>query len=224
MSQEWIFQTLAVYAYEPVLIYLIVFGMMVASGFGLPIPEEVTIISVGLLAYMGAHPEMFPPPEGAGRPIGGYEAAIFTTASVMFADILVFMIGRKFGRAIMNRPRWKENFGRKVMERINSLCNRFGIYAAFIFRFTPGIRFPAHIALGMSDMKLWKFAMMDGFAAMISVPTQILLIYHYGEEILKVFTQFKMVILVIAAVLGALWLVRYVYLRLQSKSAGVTPH
>lgn len=213
MSQEWIFQTLSAYAYEPELIYLIVFGMMVASGFGLPIPEEVTIISVGLLAYMGAHPEMFPPPVGAERPIGGYEAAAVTTFCIIFADMLVFMIGRKFGRAIMNRPRWRENFGKRVMDRINSLCNRFGIYAAFIFRFTPGIRFPAHIALGMSDLKSWKFFMMDSLAALISVPTQILLIFHYGEEILKVFKQFKIAILIIAGIAGVIWLGRYLWLR-----------
>lgn len=219
MSQEWIFQTLSAYAYEPELIYLIVFGMMVASGFGLPIPEEVTIVSVGLLAYMGAHPEHFPPPLDAERPIGGYEAAVVVLICVVFADMLVFMIGRKFGRAIMNRPRWRDNFGKKVMDRINSLCNRFGVYAAFIFRFTPGIRFPAHIALGMSQLPSWKFVMMDGFAALISVPTQILLIYHYGEEILKVFKQFKIAILVIGTIAFFIWLGRYVWLRARKAPA-----
>lgn len=213
MSQEWIFQTLSAYAYEPELIYLIVFGMMVASGFGLPIPEEVTIVSVGLLAYMGANPEHFPPPPGAERPIGGYEAALVVLFCVIFADMLVFMIGRKFGRAIMNRPRWRENFGKKVMDRINNLCNRFGIYAAFVFRFTPGIRFPAHIALGMSQLPSWQFFVMDGFAALISVPTQILLIFHYGEEILKVFKQFKIAILILAAIAILVWVGRYVWLR-----------
>ncbi len=213
MSQEWIFQTLSGYAYEWELIYLIVFGMMVASGFGLPIPEEVTIVSVGLLAYMGAHPELFPPPPDAGRPIGGYEAALVTLFCVVFADMLVFFIGRKFGRAILNRPRWRENFGKRVMDRINGLCNKFGIYAAFVFRFTPGIRFPAHLALGMSHLKAWKFLLMDGLAAMISVPTQILLIFYYGEEILKVFRQFKLAILVLAAIAGVIWLARFLWLR-----------
>lgn len=213
MSPEWIFHTLSAYAYEPELIYMIVFGMMVASGFGLPIPEEVTIVSVGLLAYMGAHPEVYPPPADAERAIGGYEAAAIVLVCVVFADMLVFMIGRKFGRAIINRPRWRENFGKRVMDRINNLCNRFGIYAAFVFRFTPGIRFPAHIALGMSQLPAWKFLMMDGFAALISVPTQILLIFHYGEEILGVFKQFKLAILGLAAVAGLIWLARYIWLR-----------
>lgn len=219
LESEWIFNFLKDYAYQPYLVYLLVFGMMVASGFGFPLPEEVTIISVGLLTYMGANPDQFPPPEGAGRPIYGYEAALVTMACVVFADCLVFMIGRIFGRRLMGMKRFKSLFGDKVMGRINNFTSKYGEYAAFIFRFTPGIRFPAHIAMGMSNLPLWKFFAIDGFAALISVPSQILLIYHYGEEILKILQKFKMAILALAAIALLVWVLRKIWGRIMQPSS-----
>lgn len=213
-ESEWIFQVLKDYAYQPEFVYLLVFGMMVASGFGFPLPEEVTIVSVGLLTYMGAHPELFPPPEVGARPLGGYEAAAVTLASVIFADCLVFMIGRIFGRRLMEIKRFKALFGDKVMGRINRFTTKYGEYAAFIFRFTPGIRFPAHIAMGMSNLPMWKFVAIDGFAALISVPSQILLIHHYGEQILTLLQKFKMVILALAAAALLIWVVRKIWGRI----------
>lgn len=192
--QEWIFQALQAYAYAPLMVYLLVFGMMIASGFGFPLPEEVTILSVGILAYMGANPDVYPPPFPGARPIFGYEAAAVTFAAVVFADIMVFLLGRHFGRPLFHHRRVRHLFGEAVLNKVNGWMKKYGVYAAFIFRFTPGVRFPAHLAMGASHFPLWQFALVDGFAALISVPTQILLIYHYGEEILGVFREFKLIV------------------------------
>ena len=44
-------------AYEPMSVYLMVVFLMFASSFGFPLPEEVTIISSSLTAYIATHPE-----------------------------------------------------------------------------------------------------------------------------------------------------------------------
>lgn len=220
LQHEWIFQYLQNYAYQPGFVYMLVFGMMIASGFGFPLPEEVTIVSVGILAYMGAHPNLFPPPIAGARAINGYEAAAVTFVAVLLADTLVFALGRKFGRPLLARPRIRDLFGAKVMARINGWMGKYGIYAAFIFRFTPGLRFPAHIAMGASQFSMWQFVLMDGLAAVISVPTQILLIYHYGEEILSLFRRFKLFVLaaVVAFVIYLLVKKLYTLFRLRSNT------
>lgn len=217
MQQEWIYQFLQTYAYQPHFVYLLVFGMMVASGFGFPLPEEVTIVSVGILAYMGAHPEDFPPPYPGAQPVRGYEVAFVTFFSVAFADVLVFCLGRKFGRPLLQRPRIREMFGEKVLNRINSWMAKYGVYTAFIFRFTPGLRFPAHLALGASQFPLWQFALIDGVAAGISVPTQILLIYHYGEEILYLFREFKLMVLTAAGLIILYMIGKKIYSLIQMR-------
>lgn len=202
------FQWISQYAYEPMFVYTIVFVMMLASGFGLPIPEEVYIVSVGILAYMGAHPSLFPPPYPGAPVVNGYEAAAVTLTAVMFADFLVFMIGRVFGRKIISLPRFQKVFTESVMDKINSWVKKYGIMAAFIFRFTPGVRFPAHIALGMLNFSAWQFILVDGLAALISVPTQILLIYHFGEPILTALHKFKVVFFGVLLALLVFWLLR----------------
>lgn len=214
-ANEPIFQWLAQYAYQPEVVYFGVFAMMIASGFGLPIPEEVTIVSVGIIAYMGAQPEHFPPPYPGAPVVNGYEVAAITMLSVVFADLLVFSIGRFFGRKLMRYSWFKRLFSDAVMAKVNEFMKKYGIYAAFIFRFTPGLRFPAHIAMGMTNFSMWQFAIVDGLAALISVPTQILLIYHYGEPILGAMQKFKYVIFGALAVLIVVLIVRKLVMRLR---------
>lgn len=190
-GNEPIFQWLAQYAYQPTVVYVSVCTMMIASAFGFPLPEEISIISVGILAYMGAHPELFAPPSVGSPVVNGYEAALIVSLAVFFSDSLVFFIGRMFGRKLMKRPRFHSFFEGPVMEKINGFVKKYGVYAAFVFRFTPGIRFPAHIVLGMSKFAFAAFLLVDGLAVMISVPTQILLVYHFGEPILGTLYKFK---------------------------------
>lgn len=207
-TQEPIFQWLAQYAYEPGMVYMIVVAMMIASAFGFPLPEEVTIISVGILAFMGAHPQHFPPPYPGAPVINGYEAAVVVSLSVFFADLLVFWIGRTFGRKIMRHRRLRTFFEGPTMEKINHYVKKYGALATFIFRFTPGIRFPAHIFLGMSKFSKLSFCLVDGIAVLVSVPTQILIVYHFGEEILGTLYQFKIYVGAVLAILLAVVLIR----------------
>src|SRR4051812_6496060 len=118
-EHEPIFQWLAQYAYQPWVVYLAMFAMMIASGFGFPLPEEVTIVSVAILAYMGANPDLFPPPYPSAPVINGYEAALIVSIAVIFSDILVFFIGRTSGRKLMKIPRFHSFFDGPIMEKIN---------------------------------------------------------------------------------------------------------
>lgn len=210
-ANEQIFQWLSSYAYQPVMVYAMIFGMMIASGFGLPIPEEVTIISVGLISYMGAHPELFPPPYPGAPVVHAWQAALVTLIAVIFSDFLVYTLGRVFGRRIVSGPRFKRVFSDALMNKVSSFTEKYGIYAAGIFRFTPGFRFPGHIMLGMMHFSAIRFAIVDGIAAGLSVPTQIYLIGRFGEEILKTMHQFKvyigigLLILILVMSLRKLW-------------------
>lgn len=221
-GNEPIFQWLAQYAYEPVIVYTAVCTMMIASAFGFPLPEEVSIVSVGVLAYMGAHPELFPPPVDGSPVINGYEAAFIISLAVFFSDSLVFFIGRFFGRKLMRMPRFQSFFEGPVMERINGFVKKYGVYAAFVFRFTPGIRFPAHVFLGMSNFAFPAFLLVDGLAVMISVPTQILLVYHFGEPILGTLYKFKTYVGIALAVVVAFLLIKKIWQRFNEEE-GVPP-
>lgn len=218
-AQEPVFQWLSTYAYNPTLIYCLIVVLMIASGFGLPIPEEVTIISVGILAYMGANPDHFPPPYPGAPTINPYEAAVFCFFAIMAADTLVFFLGRKYGRRVL-KTAFFARFD-KLKDRVEDFIKRYGSFAIFLFRFTPGLRFPAHLILGASQVSVTRFLLIDGFAALISVPTQIILIFHFGEPILSRLSEFKFWLIGIAAILGIMYWARTIYLNQKLKQSAV---
>lgn len=208
IAEEPIFQWLSQFAYQPHLVYAAVVGMMLASSVGLPIPEEVTLVSVGLLAYMGSHPEQFPPPAPNLPHINVHEAALIAFLAVFLSDTIIYFLGRKYGRMLVEHPRMKRFFPDEMLHRVEAWTKKYGAFACFIFRFTPGIRFPGHLACGMLRFEPWKFLLIDGFAAGISVPTQIYLLAFYGEPILKFLKEFKIVLFSLLAVGAIYFLIR----------------
>lgn len=194
-----IFQWFSQFAYQPNMVYAGVVVMMVASALGLPLPEEVTLVSVGFLAFMGSRPDLFPPPFPGAPVVNVHEAALLSFLAVFGSDFLIYGIGRKWGRKILYHPRMRRLISEESITKVENWTKKYGNFAVFVFRFTPGVRFPGHLASGMLKFPAWKFALIDGLAALVSVPTQIYLLAFYGKEILVYFSRFK---IVVAGILG----------------------
>ncbi len=188
------------YAYEPTWVYTFLIGMMALSAIGFPFPEEATLVSVGILAYMGAHPDKYPPPYPGAPFVHAKTAAAVAFLAVFSADFFIYGMGRLFGRRVFEWKPVRAILSEENRQRIEAWTIKYGAYACGIFRFTPGVRFPGHLACGMLKFPVWKFALIDGIAALISVPTQILLLAHYGENILGFLKQFKLVVLCLLVV------------------------
>jgi membrane protein DedA with SNARE-associated domain len=209
------------YAYQPILIYLAIFLLMLASGFGLPAPEEFTLVSAGLVCYIASRPDLYPPPYEGATPVNAYVTAGVAFFSVIFSDCLVFFLGRRFGGQFL-RSRYTARF-RARMDDVAKWTKKYGMWAAGAFRFTPGLRFPGHFACGMMGLSTAKFVLVDALAAGVSVPTQVLLVAFYGEHILVYFKQFKIVLAVILLAVGVYYLVRWLKRRSASKKSLPTP-
>lgn len=198
--QSDVFIWFSQFAYQPMYVYLGMFAMMIVSAFGLPVPEEITLISVGFLAFMGSRPDLFPPPPAPYSVINMHEAAFLAFIAVVASDTLIYGLGRKFGRKML-AYRWVQRmFPATAQARVERWTNSYGPLAVFIFRFTPGVRFPGHLFCGMMKYDLWKFLAIDGLAALVSVPTQIYLLALYGDHILSALRKFKIVVLSVLAV------------------------
>lgn len=218
-ANEPIFQWMSQFAYEPGMVYAALIGMMVLSSVGFPLPEEVTLISVGILAFMGAHPSHFPPPYVGAPVVSVHTASIIAFTAVIGSDTLIYFIGRIFGRKLIYHPRVHKFFPESMMKRVEEWTHKYGAYACGIFRFTPGLRFPGHLACGMLRYPVWKFLVIDGIAALISVPTQIYLLAHYGEPILKYLRQFKLVVFGIIGLLILYFVIRKIRERWVARAA-----
>ncbi|MCX6128543.1 MAG: DedA family protein [Proteobacteria bacterium] len=205
------------YAYQPLLIYAAIFLLMVASGFGLPAPEEITLVSAGLVCYIGSRPDLYPAPSPGAVPANAYVAASVAFFSVVFSDCLVFYLGRRLGGRFLRSP-YTARF-RTRMDEVSRWTKRYGMWAAGAFRFTPGLRFPGHFACGMMGLSSLKFVAVDATAAAISVPTQVLLVAFYGETILIYFRQFKIVLAVLIGLGLVFYLISWLRRRSRNKRA-----
>ncbi len=208
IASQPIFQYLAQYAYQPELVYAAVVGMMLASAFGLPLPEEVTLISLGVLAFMGTRPDLFPPPEPGLTPINMHHAAIVAFTAVVLSDCLIYCLGRIWGRKLLYHEKMRKLVSVEALQKVEERTRRYGMIAVFAFRFTPGVRFPGHLACGAMKFEFWKFLLVDFFAAAISVPTQIYLVAIYGEPIINFLREVKIVIFVLIGIAAVVFLIR----------------
>lgn len=182
-------------AYQPYWVYSLVIILMFASSFGLPLPEEVTIISSSLTAYMATQPDKYPPPTPDAVGVNPYTLAVVCFFAVFFSDYVIYWIGEYTGGKLNQHPRWQKHFQGRSFKMVQRWIHNYGTLAPCIFRFTPGLRFPGHMMCGAIGLPRWKFIAVVGTAAVITVPTQVLLISRYGEVIIETINHIKYYVL-----------------------------
>jgi len=204
VTEQELIQWFATKAYEPMWVYLTVVGFMFISSFGFPLPEEVPLIASGLVAHVAHHPEKYGQLGVSEPSVNMWVLAAVCFFAVLGSDFLVFLIGRMIGRRFRGNPRFEKWHNSKSFQKAEMWTAKYGSWASGIFRFTPGLRFPGHLACGLLGVPLWKFLAVDGTAALLSVPTQIILVAIYGDVILANFKAIKVVLLGFVAIV-ALW-------------------
>jgi len=205
------------YAYQPYLVYSFIVLFMTASSFGLPIPEEMTLVSAGLVAYMASHPGKFPPPTPDAEGVNLILLCTICFLAVLGSDVLIYFIGKIFGQKLIKTKFFKKNVGEARFEKINNIFTKYSYWACGLFRFTPGIRFPGHMTCGLMGIPLWKFLLVDGSAALFSVPTQVYLVATYGEVILEKIAEFKIILASIIGIVILIWIVRKIIQKMSRK-------
>ncbi|MBS1982694.1 MAG: DedA family protein [Bdellovibrionales bacterium] len=203
-AQEVVREFFTSYAYKPAYVYVGIFGFMYASAFGFPLPEEIVLLSAAFMAHTALNPD-YGIPHGTPHVTPGVLALVAVLA-VISSDVIIFELGRRYGRRIL-RSKWASTyFPPERLARIEDWSHRYGYWTSGIFRFTPGLRFPGHLFCGMSGMPLWKFLAVDGTAALLTIPPQIYLVSLYGDTILNKFKEFKLGLIACLVVGLGVWL------------------
>jgi len=112
--------------------------------------EGETILVLGGLAVFNGHLQMQ----------GVILCAFFGS---LCGDQLWFYVGRRGGRALLARkPRWKP-----AMDRIDRLMTKHQIWFMLIFRFLYGLRTVAPFAIGMSQIRIPMFTILNIIGALV---------------------------------------------------------
>ena len=196
-------------AYDPFMFYGLIILIMTLSSLGLPISEELVIISAGLTVYMGAHPELYPPvvleqaistgAENTLSPVQPWTTALVCSLSVFVTDLIIYMMGFVFRGQIINHPVIKKSISQKRKEKIDLWVSKYGYFVPGFFRFTPGLRFIGYLTCGVVRIPISKFILVDGGVVLLVVPPQILIISRYGEAIIE---NLKIATLIVGLLFG----------------------
>ncbi|MGH8446690.1 MAG: DedA family protein [Solimonas sp.] len=181
--------------------YLAVFLVLLACGFGVPIPEDITLAAGGIIAGIGD--------------ANVHLMCLVGLAGVLCGDSMMFWVGRHFGERA-RQLRWVAwLLTPRRYAQIEALYRRHGNRLMFIARFLPGLRTPIYLTAGMTRrISFWRFLMLDGFAALISVPLWVYLGFYGAENHdwllmwIKRGKTFLLVLLGIAVVLLLIYLWR----------------
>lgn len=181
---------------SPHTIYALIFGILMLCGFGLPIPEDVTLITGGYLAFLGR--------------VDVHLVLVVSFLGVMFGDSTMFMLGHRYGSAFLRHRFLARFITEKKIAKARERMNRYGDKIFFLARFLPGLRTPIFFTGGSLHTRFRTFFFYDFTAALISVPVWVYLAYFGGSYINQVLyygkrAQFAVIILLVLVVAGKIW-------------------
>ncbi|MCE3013384.1 MAG: VTT domain-containing protein [Proteobacteria bacterium] len=208
LSPEGLLTFFSAYAYEPTWVYTFIVIFMFASSFGFPAPEELVLVSSGLVAYLAQNPQDYPPPYEGAVGVNVYTLMVVCFLAVFLSDFLVYCIGKFLGDKLMKYPYVQKQMEGKTYATIQTWFNKYGSWCCGMFRFTPGLRFPGHLSCGILGIPMWKFVTIDGFMALISVPTQVWFVATYGKVIVERLQAAKFYMFGAFFVIFMVWFVR----------------
>ena len=197
---------------EP-LAFAAVFGILLACGLGVPIPEDITLFAAGYYCYK-ADSNVF-------------LMIVVSFAGVLIGDTIIFTLGHRYGRRIAARWPFSKFLPAERLDYVSGKLKTGGRKLIFAARFMPGLRAPVYFTAGTLHLPYRTFFLYDGMAAVLSVPLIVYSVFHFGHEvdevvhvIQKVEHGIALLILAVVLVFAGKW---YISKRKLKKTQAITP-
>jgi membrane protein DedA with SNARE-associated domain len=151
---------------------------LVLTGCGLPIPEEVPIVMVGVLSAQGT---MVPA-----------LAFLACLLGAIVGDCVMYAIGYHFGHNLLKDHPKLACFIRADREaRFEEMIDRHGLKVLFAARFMVGVRSPVYLSAGILRVPFRRFLLMDLLCATAVVGLFFGLAYAFGEPVAAMVRQLE---------------------------------
>jgi len=178
--------------------YLGVFLALIAAGFGFPIPEELPVITAGILV---GHED---------TTLKWYIMLPVVMAGVVIGDGILYAIGRLWGHKLLDLKWVQRNFvpPEKRAEIEHNFARR-GIMVLLGARLLPGIRTPIFIVAGSMRVPVARFLLADLIYAIPLVNLLFWLSYMLTDQMVELFNRINeyrtlVVVAILSGVAGAL--------------------
>ena len=138
---------------------LAVFILLLLSGVGIPLSEDVIVIPAGMLVEEGK--------------FGLLATLLAAYCGTLLADIMWFSISRRYGTMLLHRRWFKRMVHPKRMLQAKHQIEARGGWFIAAARFIPGARTSAITVAGMLHMPRWKFIAVESACIAITAPMQV---------------------------------------------------
>lgn len=175
-----------------------IFLALLASGLGVPIPEELPVIMAGIMV---GHED---------TQLKWYIMLPVVIAGVVIADGLLYAMGRFWGTWFLSRQ-WVK---RRILTpeqraKIEKNFHERGIAVLLGARLLPGIRTPIFLMAGVLRVPLGRFLLADGLYAIPGVNLLFWISYLLTDQVLEIFKKIEtyrplVVVAILSGIAGAL--------------------
>lgn len=150
--------------------YLTIIVVLVLSGMGLPVPEEVPIIAAGVFS---GHGQLNP-----------WLALAACIIGALLGDTASYWIGYFFGRGILQKRRWWSHCVTPEREaKIERMIREHGFKVFFVARFLIGFRSTIYLTAGILRMSFLRFILIDAACAAVIIAVFFGLSYWFGDRV-----------------------------------------
>lgn len=144
--------------------YVAVFAALLLCGAGMPLPEDITLVAGGVIAGLGY--------------ASAHTMVAIALAGVLVGDSAMFLLGHRHGARITQWPLVARLLTPARYARVQEKFARYGNRLLFLARFLPGMRTAVYVTAGATHrVSFLRFLLLDGLAALISVPVWVYLGY-----------------------------------------------
>jgi len=141
--------------------------LLVLTGVGSPIPEDLLLLTAGYLVFSG---------------VFNWPAALAVSfTGVVISDVLLFSAGRHL--AWRSRRRENQVLSRERLARASDWFDRVGERLVFIARLVPGTRAMVFLAAGVRAVPGGRFLRYDLLGAALWVPAMLVIGHATGSHI-----------------------------------------
>lgn len=144
--------------------------ILVATGAGIPIPEEIPVFAAGVLSR---HETLH----------AGLAFAACLVGAIL-GDCVMYSLGRYFGRSLLREKHWFAPFLTPEREAlIEENIKRHGLKVFLLARFLVGLRSPVFLAAGILRVPFRRFILTDLFCATLVISFFFSLGYIFAYKI-----------------------------------------
>jgi membrane protein DedA with SNARE-associated domain len=176
--------------------YIGIFCLLILGGIGFPLPEDAVLIVSGLLMAHGV--------------IKLTPAVLIIYPSLLIADFILYSIGRKYGRMVVEHKIFSKIVSPATLSRFEERFTRWGALMVFLGRHFVGFRAPIFLISGVMRIPRAKFLIADSLSAVITISFNLGLGYLGGNSLLMLrtnITRVDYILILVLVILIAGWII-----------------